>query len=69
MLEQVRDAGDETRAQLLAIIVLSDLRIDDCARDATKPWIVVGRLTWERIREYCQARVAGCDVTLSQREH
>ena len=55
---QVRDACDETLAQLVAVIVLSDLRIGDCARDATKPWIVVGRSMWGRKREYCR----GCGL-------
>ena len=33
---QLLDAGDESRVQLVAGDVLRDLRISDCAHDATK---------------------------------
>ena len=33
---QLRNAGDETRVQLVAVVVLRDLRVGHCARDATK---------------------------------
>ena len=64
---QLRDAGDEIRLQLAVVVFLWDLRISDCARDAT-------RALDRRGGEYCRPcglcrglfLVRGCNLVLSR---